>query len=114
MADLNQLILIGHIGAAFKEGTAKNGSKYIYFAIEIQQKPTANSIERNQYQTLHVMVFNKTVIDYLHRVKAHRGNTVVVKGYITAFPNTIKGKDLITNAITASEVYVIQTRPYTD
>jgi hypothetical protein len=110
MADLNQLILIGHIGAAFKEGTAKNGSKYIYFAIEIQQKPTANSIERNQNQTLHVMVFNKTVIDYLHRVKAHRGNTVVVKGYITAFPNTIKGKDLITNAITANEVYVVKMK----
>ena len=109
MADFNQLILIGHIGAAMKEGTAKNGSKYLYFAIEIHSKQTANSIERNQYQTLHVMVFKKNVIDYLHRVNAHQGNTVIVKGYITAFPDTVNGKDVIVNAINGTEVYIVKT-----
>lgn len=110
MADFNQLILIGRMGAAMKEGTAKNGSKYLYFSIEIQSKQSANSIERNQYQTLHVMVFRKPVIDYLHRVKAHQGNTVVVKGYITAFPDTVNGKDLVVNAINGVEVYVVKVR----
>ena len=110
MADFNMLFLIGHIGAAMKEGTAKNGSKYLYFSIEIHSKQTATSIERNQYQTLHVMVFRKPVIDYLRKVKAHQGNTVIVKGYVSAFPNTVNGKDLITNAITASEVYVVKTK----
>lgn len=104
------LFLIGHIGAAMKEGTASNGSKYLYFSIEIQSKQTATSVERNQYQTLHVMVFKKNVIDYLRKVGAKQGNTVIVKGYISAFPNTVNGKDLITNAITASEVYVVKMK----
>ena len=104
------LFLIGHIGAAMKEGTASNGSKYLYFSIEIQSKQTATSVERNQYQTLHVMVFKKNVIEYLRKVGAKQGNTVIVKSYISAFPNTVNGKDLITNAITASEVYVVKTK----
>ena len=111
MADFNMLFLIGHIGAAMKEGTASNGSKYLYFSIEIQSKQTATSVERNQYQTLHVMVFKKNIIDYLRKVGAKQGNTVIVKGYISAFPNTVNGKDLITNAITASEVYVVKVKP---
>jgi hypothetical protein len=110
MADFNQLILIGRMGAAMKEGTAKNGTKYLYFAIEIQSKQSANSIERNQYQTLHVMVFRKPVIDYLRRVRAHQGNAVVVKGYITAFPDTVNGKDVVVNAINGVECYVIKTK----
>ena len=110
MADFNFLLLIGRIGAAMKEATASNGSKYLYFSIEIQSKQTATSVERNQYQTLHVMVFRKPVMDYLHKVKAHQGNTVIVKGYVSAFPNTVNGKDLITNAITASEVYIVKTK----
>lgn len=110
MADFNMLFLIGHIGAAMKEGTASNGSKYLYFSIEIQSKQTATSVERNQYQTLHVMVFKKNVIEYLRKVGAKQGNTVIVKGYISAFPNTVNGKDLITNAITASEVYIVKTK----
>lgn len=110
MADFNMLFLIGRIGAAMKEGTASNGSKYLYFSIEIQSKQTATSVERNQYQTLHVMVFKKNVIDYLRKVGAKQGNTVIVKGYISAFPNTVNGKDLITNAITATEVYIVKVK----
>ena len=56
------------------------------------------------------MVFSKKVIDYLHKVKAHQGNTLIIKGYVSAFPNTVNGKDLITNAITANEVYVVKTK----
>lgn len=111
MADFNMLFLIGRIGAAMKEGTASNGSKYMYFSIEIQSKQTATSVERNQYQTLHVMVFKKNVIDYLRKVGAKQGNTVIVKGYISAFPNTVNGKDLITNAITGTEVYIVKVKP---
>lgn len=109
MADFNFLLLIGRIGAAMKEGTAKNGSKYLYFSIEIQSKQTATSIERNQYQTLHVMVFRKPVIDYLRKVKAHQGNTVIVKGYLTAFPDTVNGKDVVVNAINGVECYIVKT-----
>jgi primosomal replication protein N len=109
MADYNQLWLIGRIGAAMKEGTASNGSKYMYFSIEIQSRQTATSVERNQYQTLHVMVFRKPVIDYLHRVKAHQGNTVIVKGFISAFPDTVNGKDVVVNAINGVECYIVKT-----
>lgn len=111
MADFNLLILIGRIGAAMKEGTAKNGSRYLYFSIEIQSKQTANSIERNQYQTLHVMVFRKSVIDYLHKVNARQGNTVIVRGYVSAFPDNVNGKDVIVNAINGVECYVVKYNP---
>lgn len=107
--DFNMLFLIGRMGAAIKEGTAKNGTKYLYFSIEVESKQTATSIERNQHQVLHVMVFRKVVIDYLKRVKARQGNTIIAKGYVAAFSDTIKGKDIIANAITATEVYVVKT-----
>ena len=92
-----------------KEGTAKNGSKYLYFSIEIQSKQTATSIERNQYQTLHVMVFRKPVVDYLRKVKARQGNTVIVRGFVSAFPDTVNGKDVVVNAINGVECYIVKT-----
>lgn len=110
MQDFNMLILVGRIGAAVKESTAKNGTKYLYFSLEVQSWQTANSIERNQYQTLHVMVFKKNVIDYLHKVKAHRGNTVVVRGFVSSFPDEVNGKDMIINAINVADIFVVKTK----
>lgn len=110
MADKNFLTLVGRMGDAFKEGKTKTGGSYIYFSLELQAKQTQNSTENNQFQTLHVMVFRKPVIDYLKRVKAHSGNVCVVFGFVSAFKDTVKGKDVVVNAINGSEVYIVKTK----
>lgn len=110
MADRNQLTLVGRIGGAFKEGKTKNGETYIYFSLELQPKQTQNSTENNQDQVLHIMCFRKQVIEYLRKVKAHTGNYVVIFGFVSSFPDTIKGKDIRVNAINCHECYVLKTK----
>lgn len=110
MADRNNLTLIGRIGGAFKEGKTQNGGSYIWFPLDIESRSNATSTENNYYQTLHIMCFKKPVIDYLRRVNAHSGNTVVIFGFISSFPSEIKGKSLIVNAVNANEIYVVKIK----
>jgi hypothetical protein len=110
MADRNQLTLVGRIGGAFKEGKTKNGEPYIYFSFDLQSKQTQNSTENNQDQHLHIMCFRKQVIEYLRRVKAHTGNVAIIFGFVSAFKDEVKGKDVIVNAINCHECYIVKTK----
>lgn len=110
MVDRNQLTLVGRIGGAFKEGKTKNGETYIYFSLELQARQTQSSTENNQSQVLHVMCFRKPVIEYLRKVKAHTGNVAVIFGFVSSFPDTIKGKDVRVNAINAHECYIVKLK----
>jgi len=112
MANRNQLTLVGRIGAAFKEGKTQAGGTYIWFPLEVESKQTANSTENNQRQSIHIMCFRKPVIDYLKSVKAHSGCIVIIFGFISSFPDEVKGKAVRVNAVNANEIYVVQTRPY--
>jgi hypothetical protein len=112
--DKNILILQGRIASPFKEGKTQNGDSYVWFLFEIESRANATSTENNYHQKINVMCFKKRVIDYLHKVKAHHGCVCVIFGFISAFPNEIKGKQLITNAVNANEILLIQTRPYND
>lgn len=110
MADRNQLTLVGRIGGAFKEGKTKNGETYIYFSLELQSRQTQNSTGNNQDQVLHIMCFRKVVIDYLRKVKARTGNYCVIFGFITSFPDEVKGKAVRVNAINAHECYIVKNK----
>lgn len=110
MADRNQVTLIGRIGDAFKTGKTQNGSSYIWFPLNLEARANANSTDNNYYQTLHIMCFKKVVIDYLKRVDAHNGNTVIIFGFVSSFSNEVRGKRVIANAINANEIYVVKTK----
>ena len=108
--DKNQLILQGRISSPFKEGKTQNGDAYIWFLLEVESKANATSTENNYRQTLNIMCFKPKVIDYVKRLKAHQGSVCVIFGFLSAFPNEIRGKSLITNAVNANEIILIQTR----
>ena len=112
--DKNQLILQGRIASPFKEGKTQNGDAYIWFLLEVESKANATSTENNYRQTLNIMCFKPKVIDYLHKLKAHQGCACIIFGFISAFPNEVRGKSLITNAVNANEILLIQTRPHND
>lgn len=112
--DRNDCRFVGRIGSSFKEGKTQNGGSYIWFPLELEAKANASSTDNNFRQSIHIMCFKKHVIDYLKRIRAHQGNTVVIFGFVSSFPDEIKGKNVVVNAINANEIYVVQTRPYND
>lgn len=110
MADRNNLTLVGRIGDRMSKKKASNGSEFLWIPIRIQNTLGATSVDRNFNQELNVMVFNKKVIKYLEDVGARCGNNIIVFGYVAAFKHTVKGKDIVSNAINATEAYIIKTR----
>jgi hypothetical protein len=112
--DKNFVILQGRIGYALKEGKTQNGGSFIYFGMEIESKANATSTENNYRQTLKIMCFKPKVIEYLKKVKAHTGTSVIVFGFMSSFYDEVHGKQVLVNAVNANEVLCIQTRPYSN
>lgn len=110
--DKNDCRFVGRVGGAFKVGKTQNGGEYLWFPLEIESRANANSTENNYRQNIHIMCFKKKVIDYLRYVDVRQGSTVIVFGFVSAFPDEVKGKHVIVNAINANEIYVVKTRPY--
>lgn len=109
--DRNDIRLVGRIGEVIKTGKTQTGGDYIWFPLEIEARANATSTENNQSQKIHIMCFKKAVIDYLRRVKVKQGQTVVIFGFVSAFPTEVKGKSVLFNAINANEIYVVKTKP---
>lgn len=109
--DKNECVFIGRIGSKIKKGRTQNGDTYIWLLLQIESAANANSTENNYHQKVHIMCFKKPVIDYLERVEAHTGNRIVIFGFVSSFPDEVKGKAVIVNAINANEIYVIKTKP---
>lgn len=108
--DFNQCIFVGRINGKIKEGKTQNGGSYIWMPLYIESRANANSTENNYHQIIHVMVFKKSVIDYMNSVGARSGNKVIVFGFVSSFPDEIKGKAVTVNAINANAVFVIKTK----
>lgn len=109
--DRNDLRLVGRVYKAHKSGVAQNGSQYIWFLLELEPRANATSTDNNYHQLINIMCFKPNVIKYLEKVNMHEGNTVVIFGFISAFQNEIKGKQIIANAVNANEIYVVKTKP---
>lgn len=109
--DKNQVVLQGRIGSVFKEGKTQSGTTFIYFGIDIESRANATSTDNNYSQTLKVMVFKPRVIEYLRRVKARTGNTVVVFGFLSSFYDEVNGRSILVNALNGNEVLVVKTKP---
>lgn len=112
--DRNDCRFVGRIGEHMKHGKTVNGEPYMYFDLEIESRANANSTDNNYHQNIPIMVFKKAVIDYLQRLKAHRGTHVVVFGFVSTYTDEVRGITLKSNGINCSECYVVQTKPYND
>ena len=109
--DKNQLTLVGRIGGRIVERKAQNGSSYMFFPIELENKAAADSTENNYHACVHVMLFKPKVIEYMKKVQAKTGNRVVVFGFVSAFKAEHKGEEIMSNGVNATEVYIIKTKP---
>lgn len=107
--DRNECVLVGKMGAYYKEGVAQNGSRYLWFTIELETKGDAISSAYTR-QSINILCFRQKVVEYLKRVKLTQGNTIIVFGFINSFQNVIKGKYLATNSVNANEIYVVKTK----
>lgn len=108
--DRNEMILVGRIGSKIKSGKTVNGEPYIWLPVYLENRAGATSTENNFHQGLNIMCYKPNVIKYLEKVKAHQGNTVVIFGFVSSFRHTVKGKDMVLNAINATEIYVVKTK----
>jgi len=110
MADHNNLILVGRVGGKMKKGKSSSGGSYLWFPIEIENAQGATSTDNNFHQGINVMCFKPKVLEYLERVGFKVGNRVVIFGFVSSFRQEIKGKAIVSNAVNATEVYVIKTQ----
>ena len=106
----NDLRLVGRVENTFKEGKTQNGDDYIWFLLNTEPKENATSTENNYNQKINIMCFKKHVIDYLKRVKLKSGNIVIIFGFISSFKFDVKGKEIISNAVNANEIYIVKTK----
>lgn len=107
--DRNSITLVGRIGDKIIKKKSANGSTYVWIPIEIQNTQGATSVERNFHMSINCMVFTKRLIDYLEKVRAASGNIIIVFGFVATFKQTINGKDIVSNAINATEIYIAKT-----
>ena len=113
--DRNQVILVGKIGGKLVERKTQTGSTFVFFPFALENKEAASDpIEANYRQDLHIMVFRKYVIDYLKKVGAKAGNRCCIFGFMSSFKTEINGKTIISNALNATDVFIIKTRSDAD
>lgn len=109
--DKNDFRLVGRIGTNYKVAKTNNGKDYVSFAVETEDRDNdSEKVERGRKQIIHVMCFKRPVIDYLTKVKAKQGNTVIVFGFISSYGKEDRGQLRISNSITAKEIYVVKTK----
>jgi hypothetical protein len=109
--DRNELILVGRVGGNMKKGKAVNGSTYYWLPVEIENGQGSTSTDYNYHQGINCMVFNskrKNLIEYLERVKVHSGNRVIIFGFVSSFKQTVNGKDIISNAVNVTDIFVVK------
>jgi len=102
----NECIILGQVQKIKKKKT-KDNEDYAYILMEIEPRSSDEFVNK-----VNVMVFKQNIIKYLENIKAHRGSSAIVFGFITSHPIIIKGQEVMVNSVVADTLYVIQTRPY--
>lgn len=111
--DKNIVLLEGLIGDDFKYGKTQDAKEYATFSLCINSfiKDLADSSERTHSQTyIRIFVFDKRLVEYLHKVHAKRGQRASVFGRLTSVKNEYKGNSFITNNVTCRDVKIIKTK----
>ena len=90
MLDKNIVLLEGIIGDDAKFGKTQEGKEYFTFSLCVNSflKDMSDSTERTHSQVfIRIFVYDKKQIEYLHKVKAHRGQRASIFGRLSSFKN---------------------------
>lgn len=111
--DKNIVILNGIIGDDYKYGKTQECKEYATFSLCINSfyKEMADSTERTHSQTfIRIFVYDKQMVEYLHKVNAKRGNRCSVFGRLVSFKNEYKGNTFMTNSVVCRDIEIIKTK----
>lgn len=113
MLDKNIVFLEGLIGDDYKYGKSSEGKEYATFSLSVNSfiKDISDNTERTHSQNyIRTTVFDKKLLAYLKKVKAHRGQRVSVFGRISSFKTEYKGIEYIQLSIIVRDIAIIQTK----
>lgn len=110
-------MLEGQIGDDYKYGKTQDGKEFATFSLCINSfmREYADETERTHSQTyIRIFVFDKKQVEYLRKVKAHRGQRASVFGRLTSVKNEYKGNTFITNNVACRDITIIKTKKEKD
>lgn len=110
MLGKNICFLSGQIAAPLKFGKAQNGNEYVSFVLEVQTKEDADVNEFQSNNKVSVMCFKSNIIKYIKEMGIGFATHVVLIGFISAYKKEIKGKLMVINTVTATDLYAIKTK----
>jgi len=113
MLDKNIVLLEGIIGDDYKYGKTVDGKEFATFSLCINSffKEMSDSTERTHSQTfIRIFVYDKSRVEYLHRVNAHRGQRASVFGRIVSHRNEYKGNTYISNNVVCRDISILKVK----
>ena len=113
MLDKNIVLLEGIIGDDAKFGKTQEGKEYFTFSLCVNSflKDMSDSTERTHSQVfIRIFVYDKKQIEYLHKVKAHRGQRASIFGRLSSFKNEYRGNTFITLNVICRDINITKTK----
>ena len=110
---MNEVYLLGVIGNDIKYATAINGENYCTFTLCINSYSSKDpSVSRgdssNAATFLRIFVYGDKTLEYLHSVKARKGNMAFIRGRLNSHGSDIKGKQIIQINVVVREIRIIK------
>lgn len=113
MLDKNIVLLEGIIGDDAKFGKTQEGKEYFTFSLCVNSflKDMSDSTERTHSQVfIRIFVYDKKQIEYLHKVKAHRGQRASIFGRLSSFKNEYRGNTFVTMNVICRDINITKTK----
>lgn len=104
--DINQVHLQGRICEDYKYAKTETGSEFATFSLAVEGK--FKGVASTTY--IRIMVFNSTLVQYLHDVKAKQGNRCTIYGTIQSYKREIKGMEIVQNTIIVQDITIRKTK----
>ena len=113
MLDKNIVLLEGIIGDDAKFGKTQEGKEYFTFSLCVNSflKDMSDSTERTHSQVfIRIFVYDKKQIEYLPKVKAHRGQRASIFGRLSSFKNEYRGNTFMTMNVICRDINITKTK----
>lgn len=113
MKDKNLVVLEGLIGDDFKYGKTQDAKPYATFSLCINSfdKELADATERTHSQSyIRIFCYDKKQVEYLQKVKTHRGQRASILGRLISFKSEHKGVTFMVNNVVCRDISIIQTK----
>lgn len=114
--DKNIVILEGVIGDDYTYKKSIDGHEYATFTLCMNNftksfKDISTESDRTFSQSLiRIFVYDKNLVEYLHKVNAHLGCRASVFGKLSSTRSEYKGISYIANNVTCRDITIIKTK----